>query len=538
MEQNPMEGAFDKDITDQDKIIQLLNDLFSKKNKKKFLEQLLLFFPILSPNICETYKIHKKKTEKETLFDVINDLIKNFGKNECRNEDPKNEKIYKYVKDILEKPAKEELKDLDLNPIPSRWNIIYSKVIRIESEANEELIYYNATNDILQNIKTNKSPYDIIEFLKHFMEIYNKLPWKNEIKNNTKKFILLGLINCEFDYETESKDFISIFSSLLKKIRFPFEFVEEFIISPLLNEKDKKGCLLNDCILKFSNSNLAKDAFKIIFNKESIPLDLEKELFTDNIQKYICYFPYSSSYDTERTSKRFSLILINNYKRKSIFPLNLKKLEILLDDFIFIVVRKYIFGHEHQHLSGGLLFHSGVIDRIGTPTHNEEEIKNGNVKYNMDKAERGERGEIFEKICYDKVYHTYSLFDLLFIANENNDELDVATHLKIFKEYKEKEKHKKLDLMNELKNFPKGQVLSELISKIYTEILRLPEKERLDKIKELSNEAIAYKKEGEFSRDYYIDFLENNNIATNEYCPLKNNKQNYRHTNNTVELYE
>jgi len=84
---------------------------FQRRKKKEYLEYLLLYFPILSPNICETYKIHKKKTEKETLFDVINDLIKNFGKNECRNEDPKNEKIYKYVKDILEKPAKEELKD-------------------------------------------------------------------------------------------------------------------------------------------------------------------------------------------------------------------------------------------------------------------------------------------------------------------------------------------------------------------------------------------------------------------------------------------
>ena len=30
-----MEGTFDKDITDQDKIIQLLNDLFSKKKKKR-----------------------------------------------------------------------------------------------------------------------------------------------------------------------------------------------------------------------------------------------------------------------------------------------------------------------------------------------------------------------------------------------------------------------------------------------------------------------------------------------------------------------
>jgi len=91
--------------------------------------------------------------------------------------------------------------------------------------------------------------------------------------------------------------------------------------------------------------------------------------------------------------------LINNYKRKSIFPLNFKALEILLDDFIFIVVRKYIFGDEHQRLSGGLLFHSGVINKNETPTHNEEEIKKGNVKYNMDMAERG---EILEQICYIK----------------------------------------------------------------------------------------------------------------------------------------
>jgi hypothetical protein len=35
MEQKSMERTFDKDITDQDKIIQLLNDLFSKKNKKE-----------------------------------------------------------------------------------------------------------------------------------------------------------------------------------------------------------------------------------------------------------------------------------------------------------------------------------------------------------------------------------------------------------------------------------------------------------------------------------------------------------------------
>ena len=69
------------------------------------------------------------------------------------------------------------------------------------------------------------------------MEIYNKLPWKNEIKNNTKKFNLLGLINCEFDYETESKDFIFIFSTLLNKISYPIKVVEDFIIKSFINYK-------------------------------------------------------------------------------------------------------------------------------------------------------------------------------------------------------------------------------------------------------------------------------------------------------------
>ena len=92
--------------------------------------------------------------------------------------------------------------------------------------------------------------------------------------------------------------------------------------------------------------------------------------------------------------------------------------------------------------------------------------------------------------------------------------------------------------MNELKNFPKGQILSELVNNNYMEIMMLPEKERSDKIKKLSNEAIAYKKEVELSREYYINILTNGNITTNEYCPLKNNKQNYRHTNGTVEIYE
>ena len=54
--------------------------------------------------------------------------------------------------------------------------------------------------------------------------------------------------------------------------------------------------------------------------------------------------------------RRFSLILINTNEKKMIVSLENNKLNVLLLDFSNIVLRKLIFGHEHQHLSGDLLY--------------------------------------------------------------------------------------------------------------------------------------------------------------------------------------
>lgn len=74
--------------------------------------------------------------------------------------------------------------------------------------------------------------------------------------------------------------------------------------------------LLNNLIIKFVKSNFVKSAFKKIFKIQKITPEIENEIFSDNIVKYFCYFLYASYYDTERTMKRFSLILIINYKKK------------------------------------------------------------------------------------------------------------------------------------------------------------------------------------------------------------------------------
>ena len=135
----------------------------------------------------------------------------------------------------------------------------------------------------------------------------------------------------------------------------------------------------------------------------------------------------------------------------------------LLHDFVNIVIRKFIFSHEHPYLSGGLLFFSKNLNRINNPHY---KINNGEIIYNMDnKKEKGEIGEIFELLSYGKIFHLFKLFDLLFMANEKNDDLDIDTHLKIFNEYRNKKK----DLKEELRNFPKDQILSDIVKEIFDE---------------------------------------------------------------------
>ena len=93
------------------------------------------------------------------MFFILNDLITRFGDSEINN-------LY-----ILQKPATEELKDLNLGVVESRWDIFYRKKVRKDEETNNVLIYYNVTNDILRNILINKRPLQIIYSLKRFMSV-------------------------------------------------------------------------------------------------------------------------------------------------------------------------------------------------------------------------------------------------------------------------------------------------------------------------------------------------------------------------------
>lgn len=107
------------------------------------------------------------------MFFILNDLITRFGDSEINNLYNIREKdLYNNVENtILQNPATEELKDLNLGVVESRWDIFYRKKVRKDEETNNVLIYYNVTNDILRNILINKRPLQIIYSLKRFMSV-------------------------------------------------------------------------------------------------------------------------------------------------------------------------------------------------------------------------------------------------------------------------------------------------------------------------------------------------------------------------------
>ena len=349
------------------------------------------------------------------------------------------------------------------------------------------------------------------------MTYYNKLKFCNISSNIIKKFILLGLSNCEY-IDDSNGSFLNILKIIIDNDN---QKISEKIINDFIDPNKYFSGLLHKIIIKFAKSKLAKSAFLKIFNYKEIPKELENIIFSNNIAKYLYYFPFSSYDNTERTLRRYPLVLINTNKSKKIIFIKVPVINSLLEKFVNIVVRKFIFSHEHQHLSGGLLFFSNKINRINTPIY---AIIKGELIYNNnfdEEGTKGERGIIFELLGYGKEFRVFTIYDLLFIANEKYDDLDIDAHLKIYNEYRKKKK----DLLQELRNFPKNQVLSDIVEQLYEELSK-----NRQLCKSLTSGAIAFKKEGILNNEKVIELLENSdNIVEKEVCPLSRDKTIYKH---------
>jgi hypothetical protein len=188
--------------------------------------------------------------------------------------------------------------------------------------------------------------------------------------------------------------------------------------------------------------------------------------------KYIYYIPYRSGFDTERTFKIFSKIIIDPVKNLYADSISHKFLNYELGQnikkFVNIVLRKFKFEHEHQHLVTILLFYLYINSKRRINSLPKEILENiikilseeiyAKKKNNINILK--EAGYQFEVFCYGRKQTHFSLKQLLFIANEDNDKLDC----KNFKENYNKCANIKLEEM--LENFPKNQTLSKLVNDI------------------------------------------------------------------------
>ena len=272
-------------------------------------------------------------------------------------------------------------------------------------------------------------------------------------------------------------------------------------------------------INKFSQSKLAITSIEKLFNIEKKEHEeLFKEL-CDNIEKYIYLIPYNCLYDTERTFKNPMKIIIDPFKEKYSFEIkslnNNLELESALKDFCNIVFRKFCFEHEIHHLITALLYFLYVNEENNLNSLTKElmpvrEVKihpelgtddlNKNKNINIQKEE----GNLFELLCYGSIQKRFTLKQLLFLADENNDNLDCISFKKQYKDNCEK------DLSEILNKFPENQLLSGHVKKIKECLKNNSESISLEKIlnvKFIVNEGAI----GEKGNFYSI--LNDNNIA-------------------------
>ena len=416
-------------------------------------------------------------------------------------------------------------------------NLIENAYLKREIFAkNFEFLCMALTNSEI-NIKDESELERIINAIEQ--EINNKFMNINEIKNYLNK------INCNCEYinnkiiiNYEKKKIIiddynyyclneDIINALLKQnITTYKKFLQNFRNYNAYFDKLKKdNDLLIKVIKKFSRSNLAFSSIQRLFNIEQSEYeDLFKEL-SDNIESYIYFLPLNCYFNTERTSKNPIKIIIDPFKEKYNLDINYinnnDKLHTALSEFCNIAIRKFFFEHEIQHLITALLYFLYINENSNLNSITKELDANGNIichpgfnpediSENKNKNIQKEAGSIFEVLCYGDIQKKFTLKQLLFIANENNDNLDCDS----FKIKYDEECKKNVSEL--LKEFPENQLLSGYVKIIKECIENNPKNTVITNI--LNTNFIAHKDEKEEDyKDIYSILNDNNTILATEF---------------------
>ena len=369
----------------------------------------------------------------------------------------------------------EIFKDLYKNrkKYPQFFEYVCLGIMNVSVEIEEDSEYLLILGTIITEME-NEMP--SIEKLQKYFEDHKKKKMINDFTINGTN-IKLKIKNFQIDindfnnYELYENNLLHLYNSnkytwksFLNSIRSFYSYI---------NKNNYFGGLLIKSIINYSNSNLSNSSTEKIFNvnKNSHP-DLFNEVTNERLLNYIYFIPYNSNIDTSRILKFFSKIVIDPLKDtiniRTFKLIKSTKLNSDLRLFVNIITRKYKFEHEYHHLINNRLFFKYInnkrrINSLPKKIEKNEiiEVTENYYKNNKNKEQNliKESGNLSEILCYGQVQKKFTLKQLLFIANEENEKLD-------YQQYKEKYNNfnDKLDVI--IENFPKTSIFSKLVEEI------------------------------------------------------------------------
>ena len=356
----------------------------------------------------------------------------------------------------------------DKNKYQKYFNFICLGLLNASIDDNNREYFLDIIGAMMQELEGNNLS------LSEITKILDDLKVSYSIKGKQINFKYKNK-NFNFNYENYNFDREKFFVLLeINKFSIKKNLDTNRSFSFYSDKKNYFDGLLIDIISKYVKSNFSKTSIENLFRikKESYK-DLFEIVTTDKILDYIVFLPYNNFSDTNRTLKIYSKIVID--PNKNIFneffsqKLISVRLKTSLRKFVNIAKRKYLFEHEQQHLVTLLLFYL-YINRKRRINYLPREINSSEIKfltteeYKKRKNEENvikEAGYSFELFCYGKKRPIlFKLKELLFIANENNDNLDCKQYRIEYNNCFEK----KIDEL--LNSFTDEHILSNLINEI------------------------------------------------------------------------
>lgn len=337
--------------------------------------------------------------------------------------------------------------------------------------------------------------------------------------NYKKKKIIID----DYNLYNLNKEIINVLLSDQSPYKYITTLKDNINFNGYMDKIKNDNDLLIKIIKKYSGSKLAFSSIEKLFNIDQKEYEeLFKEL-SENIENYICLMSYNCFFDTERTFKNPIKIIIDPYKEKyNLYNYTINQdpdLQLALKKFSNIALRKFCFEHEIHHLTTALLFFLYINEDRRLNSITKELTSDGEVIFhpemrpegliaNKNKNIQKEAGNLFELLFYGKILKEFTFKQLLFIANENNDNLDYKSFKK---EYEEQCKKSVSELLNE---FPDNQLLSGCVKTIKECIDKNPEKIFIENA--LDSKFIVQKDEIGETKDIYSELDDDATILVSE----------------------